>query len=528
MSERQRSWWAPKVRSLVGVLFILVLALPFLLMGVQRLLENALILETEHALVVEAVMVGEVFRQVVDPEAALRPLEDPEDDARRYAALIPQLDLSSSPLLPPATRRGTVRTSSSTAPHLTRLLERALVRNLSGVRILNTHGEVVASPLQAHGYSLAHLPEVQAALRGRYGPVLRRRFTDEPSPPLASPSRAAELRVSLAVPVFRDPRARVGSGAEVLGVIYSSRTPLDTTRALWAWRDKLYLPFLLSVAITLGAVIFLSLTLSRPLSRLRQHAEQVAEGGAAGGYRVGRVAPQEVHVLAEALQSMSTQLSARADYIREFAANAAHELKTPLTSLRGAAELLLEADDVIDPERRQRFLQNIQDDAVRMDRLVQRILELARIESTRPVREAVDLSAYVQGLAERYRRQGHEVLVDAPEPCLVQAVPEQLESLFGNLVDNALRHGAGHPVRVTVSQTQQAVVRIKNGGPVLPSGHLDRVFERFYSTARAQGGTGLGLAIVKAVVLAHGGEVSATAEPEGGACFEVRLAGQPA
>ncbi len=330
------------------------------------------------------------------------------------------------------------------------------------------------------------------------------------------------------MPVFRDPRARVGSGAEVLGVIYSSRTPLDTTRALWAWRDKLYLPFLLSVVITLGAVIFLSLTLSRPLSRLRQHAEQVAQGGAAGGYRVGRVAPQEVHVLAEALQSMSTQLSARADYIREFAANAAHELKTPLTSLRGAAELLLETDEVIAPERRQRFLQNIQDDAVRMDRLVQRILELARIESTSPAREPIDLSAYMQGLAERYRRQGHEVLVDAPEPCIVQAVPEQLESLFGNLLDNALRHGAGHPVRVTVSQTQRAVVRIKNGGPVLAPGHLDRVFERFYSTARAQGGTGLGLAIVKAVVLAHGGEVSAIAEPEGGACFEVRLAGQPA
>lgn len=517
-----RTWWAPRVRSLVGVLFLLVLALPFLLMGVQRLLENALILETEHALMVEAVVVGEVYRQRLDPRAALAPLSAPVRDEDRYAPLVPQLDLSSSPILPPATRQGPAGTSSVSEDHLTPLLERALVRNLSGVRVLDMNGDVIASPLHSQGYSLAHLPEVAAALEGRYAPVLRRRFSDEPAPPLASMSRAAELRVSLAWPVYRDPRAKLGSGQEVIGVIYSSRTPLDTTRALWAWREKLYPPFLLSVLLTLGAVVFLSLTLSRPLSRLRRHAEQVAEGASSGGYRVGRVAPQEVHVLAEALDKMSQQLSARADYIREFAANAAHELKTPLTSLRGAAELLIETDDTIDPARRRRFLQNIQDDAVRMDQLVQRILELARIESTRPQKQALDLSNYLQGLAERYRRQGHIVELSVPQQCTVHVVLEQMESLCVNLLDNAVRHGVGEPVQVELRCGPEVLLSVTNGGPELDPGHLDRVFERFYSTTREQGGTGLGLAIVHAVALAHGGQVQARVEAQG-ATFEVRL-----
>jgi signal transduction histidine kinase len=518
-----RARWAPRVRTLVGLLFLLVLVLPFLLIGVQRLFENALILDTEHALLTEAVVVGEAYRAEVDPAAAA-PLASPDDDAARYAPLVPRLDLAEAEVLPAATRRGEAVTATVTPSRLVPILERALVRNLSGIRVVDADGVVVASSARAHGYSLAHLPEVAAALAGDYQPVLRRRVSDEPPPPVTSLSRTADLRVSLAVPVFRDPRARPGTGAEVIGAVFASRTPLDTTQALWAWREKLYLPFWVSVLVTLGAVVFLSITLSRPLARLRAHAEQVAAGAPAEGYVVERVAPQEVHVLAEALERMSLQLAARADYIREFAANTAHELKTPLTSLRGAAELLLEAGDAVPAAQRARFLTNIQEDAVRMDRLVQRILELARIESTRPAREAVDLGRYLEGLAERYRRQGQPVTltVDAPQVVL-HAVPEQLESLFVNLMDNAARHGEGRPIAILVTRAAgEVAVAITDDGPPLAPGHLERVFERFYSTARAQGGTGLGLAIVKAVAEAHGGRVEAQAGARG-ATFRVVL-----
>ncbi len=505
----------------MGVLFVLVLALPFLLMGVQRLLENALILETEHTLVVEAVMAGEIYRQIADPSST-KYLSAPGPGEDRYAPFVPQLDLATSPMLPPATRRGEVQ-NSTVSDRLTAILERALVRNLSGIRVLDANGQVLASPMRATGYSLAHLPEVEAAMQGHYRPVLRQRFSDEPAPPLSSLSRAAALRVSIAIPVFANPRSRVDSGAAVLGVVYSSRTPLDTTKALWAWRGKLYLPFLLSILMTLGAVIFLTLTISRPLSRLRRHAERIADGDIGHDYRVGRVAPQEIHVLAQSLENMSTQLSARADYIREFVANAAHELKTPLTSLRGAAELLIETDDVIDSERRVRFLQNIQSDAVRMDQLVQRMLELARIESTRPERGDLDLEKYIEGLAERYRRKGQPVDVRAePGTYVISGVAEQLDSLFANLMDNAVRHGEGEAIQINLRARDKVRVEIRNFGPVLAPDHLDRIFERFYSTSRDQGGTGLGLAIVAAVVQAHGGRVSAHAEDQG-ATFEVTL-----
>lgn len=517
-----RSSWAPRVRSVVGVLFLFVLALPFLMMGIERLFENALVLETEHALIVEAVALGEVYRQRVDPGRAFAALAPPKSDDERYAPIVPRLDLAASPLLPPATRRGEASTSTHAAAALTPLLERALLRNLSGIRVLDAEGTVVASPMQVTGYSLAHLPEVAAALEGDYRPVLRRRFSDEPDPPLSSLSRAAELRVSIAVPVFEDPRAKVGQGARVLGVIYGGRTPLDTTKALWAWRKKLYVPFVVSVLVTLGAVVLLTFSLSRPLSRLRRHAERVAAGADASGYRVGRVAPQEMHVLAAALENMSAQLAARAEYIREFAANAAHELKTPLTSLRGAAELLLEADGSIDPARRRRFLENIQSDAVRMDGLVQRILELARIESTRPERVEIELKGYLEGLADRYARRGVTLEVVAPDAVAVRAVPEQLEGLLVNLLDNAARHGAGEPVQVSLrSEPGEAVISVRDFGPALAPDALDRAFERFYSTTREQGGTGLGLAIVRAVARAHGGSAQARVEARG-ATFTVR------
>lgn len=517
-----RTWWAPRVRTLVGALFLLVLALPFLMMGIERLFENALILETEHTLIVEAVALGEVYRQATDPKRAMTPLPPPGSDEDRFAPIVPRLDLSASPLLPPATREGRARTASVASP-LDRLLERAMVRNLSGIRVLDADGVVVASSASEVGYRLAHLPEVRAALAGEYRPVLRRRFSDEPDPPITSLSRAADLRVSLAVPVFADPRTKVGTGGRVLGVVYGSRTPLDTTKALWAWREKLYLPFLFSVAVTLFAVVFLTFSLSRPLTRLRQHAEQVAHGAPAAGYRVGRVAPQEMHVLAASLERMSLQLAKRADYIREFAANAAHELKTPLTSLRGAADLMLEAGEDMPPERRRRFLENISSDAVRMDQLVRRILELARIEASAPERVPIELRAYLEGLCERYRRRGEPVRLEATSEGAVRGALEQLESLFVNLLDNAVRHAAGGDVQVVLRrEAGEVVVEVIDAGPALAPDALDRVFERFYSTSREQGGTGLGLAIVKAVAEAHGGTVSAKVESRG-ARFVVRL-----
>lgn len=520
----KRIVWAPRVRTLLSVLFLLVLVLPFLLVGALRLYESALVRQTEEVLLAEAVVIGEVYRRARMPAAAMAPLGDPTmRGVEPFRPYRPSLELGVSPLLGPATRTGAVSTTTAGAS-VTPLLERTVIRNLTGARVLDDEGVVVASGMVETGYSLAHLDEVAAALAGDYHPVLRRRMSDEPDPPLSSLSRAAKLRVSIAVPIFADPFAPVGSGAEVIGAVYNSRTPLDTTKALWQWRKRLYLPLLTSLVVTLVIVAFVTATIAGPLGRLRGYAEQVARGDDVAAHDIGRVAPQEVHDLAGSIHRMRDQLEARADYIREFAANTAHELKTPLTSLRGAAELLIEDGASMTEAQKNRFLENIRSDALRMDRLVLRILELARIESTKPNREPLDLRVFLDGVVERYRRHGHEVHVrwEAGAPTIDYA-PELLDTMVTNLLDNAVRHGGGAPVTVTVADGEQRTIAVRDEGPTLSPDHFDRAFERFHSTERSRGGTGLGLATVRAIAVAHGGEVRALANPDRGATLVVTI-----
>lgn len=511
---------APRVRTLLGVLFALVLVLPILMVGIGRVYENQLIRNTEEVLIAEAVVVGEVYRRAIDPLGSTLELpEIREANAERFFPFRASLDINASPLLPRASREeAEVRTSSIAS--LTRMLERTVVRTLSGVRVLDVHGVVVASPLGETGYSLAHLPEVQAALRGEYAPALRQRFSDEPPPALTSLSRAAGMRVSIAIPVYEDPRAPAGKAGRVLGAIYNVRTPLEVSRALWLLRWDLAMPAMLSLTITLALAAFVATTIARPLTRLRRAAESVARGERGGSLDVGSLAPAEIIALSESVAKMRGKLEARAEYIREFAANTAHELKTPLTSLRGASELLLEEDGEMSAEQRQRFLSNIHSDAVRMDQLVQRILHLARIESQDAVREDIDLFAFVEGAAERYRRMGHDVEVVLSGERRVKSNAELLDSLVTNLLDNAVRHGAG--ARVTIA-VRDGELSVRDRGPKLPEAHFVRVFERFYTTERGRGGTGLGLAIVKAIAEAHEGRVWVTQNEDVGATFHVRL-----
>ena len=518
MTPAQR--FSPKVRTVVAALFLLVLVLPFLVVGALRLYWDALLQHTETVLISEAVVVGEIYRRAAAPKTARGPLT--YIDGEHYHPFLPKLDPYESPILAPAERRASASRTASDAADLHDLLRRSVVRNLSGIRIVDRAGIVVASSTRETNYSLAHLPEVEAALAGGYLPVLRRRYSDEDAPPLSSLSRAGKVRVSLAVPIYRNPAAPVGT-PDIIGAVYSSRTPLGLSKALWAWRDRLIVPILISVVITLLLGAVLTFMISKPLRRIRNSAEKIAEGDPTP-LEPGAWGTEEIHALAASIARMQEELEKRAQYIREFAANAAHELKTPLTSVRGAAELLLENEDM-DPDKRRRFLSNMHEDAVRMDGLVHGILDLARIEASRPQRKPVDVPAYLEATAERYRRRGHDIGISHFGSAEISYAPEQLDTLVCNLLDNAVRHSGGGAVEAEITQDAKGtILRVSNDGQALTEAELDRVFERFYSTARSSGGTGLGLAIVKAIAEAHGGKVWAVPRPDGGATFSVLLA----
>jgi two-component system, OmpR family, phosphate regulon sensor histidine kinase PhoR len=214
---------------------------------------------------------------------------------------------------------------------------------------------------------------------------------------------------------------------------------------------------------------------------------------------------------------------------RDFIANVSHELRTPLTSIQGYTETLL--DSAPDDDHSREFLDIIRKSALRMSRLTEDLLTLARVESgeqrfdAQPTVPADLLQEAVQSFREIARAQNVELKVEDNATAQVGADPEAIHQVFSNLVENALKYGAsGRKVILGARPVSEGVeFYVQDFGPGVPSEHLPRLFERFYrvdkARSRESGGTGLGLAIAKHIVLAHGGSIRAQSELNHGSTF---------
>jgi two-component system phosphate regulon sensor histidine kinase PhoR len=220
---------------------------------------------------------------------------------------------------------------------------------------------------------------------------------------------------------------------------------------------------------------------------------------------------------------------------RDFIANVSHELRTPLTSIQGYTETLL--DSAADNHHSREFLEIIRKSAVRMSRLTEDLLTLARVESgeqrfdIQPTAPADLLQEAVQSFREIARAQNVELIVADHAVSQVGADPEAIHQVFSNLVDNALKYAQSGGRIVLGSRAVREGVEffVQDFGPGIPSEHLPRLFERFYrvdkARSRESGGTGLGLAIAKHIVLAHGGSIRAESELNHGSTFLFTLPG---
>lgn len=373
---------------------------------------------------------------------------------------------------------------------------------------------------QEHGPETAPLREVASALSGTTERTVRK-------------TEQGGLILSTAVPVQRY--------RQVLGALMLSLDGDEIDSAVREVRFEILSIFAFTLLVTVLLSLYLAGTITRPIQRLAQAAELVRNNRHRridipdfGGRK------DEIGDLSRSIRSMTEELWRRLDAIEGFAADVAHEIKNPLTSLRSAVETASRVDD---PERQRRLLAVIVDDVERLNRLITDISSASRIaaEISREEEERVDIGGLLGTLAEVYGaaredRGGPRVRAElsAPERLAVNGHEGRLVQVLRNLIENAISFSpTGGTVRLRAHRENgEVVIVVEDDGRGLPDGKLEAVFNRFY-TERPEGekfGThsGLGLSISRQIVEAHEGTVRAEnrKSPSGetlGARFIIRL-----
>ena len=297
---------------------------------------------------------------------------------------------------------------------------------------------------------------------------------------------------------------------------------------------------LLAGAVGLGAALLAVLVLSGSVYRPLQRVARAAVAVAKGDYRekVPVEGPQEARALAENFNLMTEAVQRSQQTLRDFLANVSHELKTPLTSIRGFSQALRDGT-VRGREEEERAARVIEDESRRLLHLVQELLDLSRMQSGQvpmrraPVQVQELFSHCADVFALRSRETGVKLEVGEAKVPPILADFDRLEQVLGNLLDNAFRHTpAGGTVQMGARGTADRLVEISvaDSGQGIPADELGHVFDRFYRGNAAGRGSGLGLAISREIVRAHNGQIWAESSPGAGTrlVFTVPVAGQGA
>lgn len=522
---RVRRRWRPRLRAVLVAIHLLILMLPLGGIALLRVYESALVRQTESELVGQGAVLAATYATLLEAERGPAgsdygvPITSPQARQRINDPFRPRpagLDLARDPVLPPPDEPRPSPWIADPAARaagqaISPILEQAQRVTLAGIRVLSPEAVIVASTGDDLGLSLRDNPELAQALGGDWLSQMRRRTPARSTGALDSISRGAGLRVLVAGPVL--------SGERVVGAVLLMRTPVTVAAALRGKRRELAVAALLMVAATLGLAAFSSWAITQPLANLVAQARRAARGERGSVVPLAHSRTREVAELSDTLSAMAAALEARSDDQRQFATHVSHEFKTPLAAIRGAVELLRDHSDMTVSDR-ERFLANIDADAERLERLVRRLLTLARAETLRAPAEGTALRPTLVALARRYRERG--VTVDIPPlPERSLAIDEEwLDSVLSALVDNALDQGSDRVVIEVEDGVGRLALRLNDNGPGVAPANQARLFEPFFTTGRAAGRTGMGLAIGRAVMRSHGGDLLFQDTPAG-ACFIV-------
>jgi two-component system, OmpR family, sensor histidine kinase MprB len=307
-----------------------------------------------------------------------------------------------------------------------------------------------------------------------------------------------------------------------LGAVQLGRS-LEGVDAVLA-RLRIVLMLLVVAGTAFAAVMarLFSRPVTQPITDLTSAAEHIEATGDLGR-RIGARGTDEVGRMAERFDAMLDRVQASQVAQRRLVADASHELRTPVTSLRTNMEVLLAGAELEEGERRA-LLRDMVGQSEELSALVGDLIELARGDEGDPVTEEVAFDGLVAEAVERARRHAPSVRFSTDlEPCTVEGVPDRLGRAVNNVLDNAARHSPpGGEVEVAL---RGATLTVRDHGPGVAADELPLLFDRFFrgADAREHQGSGLGLAIVRQVVEGHGGTVRAVNAQGGGLVVDLTL-----
>ncbi len=519
----------PAVKTVLLIVNLLVLILPVGGLVFFRIYENKLVQETEIELISQAALIGALLKErivktIPSPETHGIPVDagrrssqdistrdgsksDPSAsyDPNRHLYYTPQkplVDLAKNEVLP--SRPDGAEPDTPPDPvlleigeEITRIFIDAQKTTLAGMRLLDHRGITIAGRNEI-GLSFAHVEEVQKGLSGQYTSVLRQRLSDA-TPPIASISRGTFIRIFAAYPVIHESR--------VWGVVYLSRTPNNIIKDMYAERDRLILAGLTILGLTIALGLFTSWTISRPIHELIRRANRTTAGDYQMLQPLERPGTKELALLSGSFSDMANSLQQRSTYLRDFANRISHEFKTPLTSIRGSAELLGEHRDTMSDEERSRFINNILADTDRLRQLTNRLLELARADNIVPAEDAIEIRPVLERIKAQHESPSCKIELNGQDTIKAPISDDNLESVLSNLVVNAVQHAATAVTIDLHADDDTATITVTDNGEGVSKLNRDKIFDPFFTTRREEGGTGLGLRIVHSILEAHGGSI---------------------
>jgi len=350
-------------------------------------------------------------------------------------------------------------------------------------------------------------------------------------------SEQGRLRDSNGQPWLYSSRQLAGGSKLIVALPRSGGIQLLRSSQIWnIIRNEFFPAFFRSGIIALILAFGLSIWLSKWISGPLEDIKQAATLFAAGKYsEITIEGPSEVKKLADSFNKMAAKVETTQKAQKDFVANVSHELKTPLTSIQGFSQAILDGT-VNTKQEIDKAAGIIQSQAERMNRLVLELLDLARLDagSSEIKREIVDLNQLLEKVIRQFTILAEQSNIDLVSK--INELPtcvgdsDRLTQVFTNLLDNALKHTpANGKVEFHAEKNgSEIVITVSDSGPGIPEDEMTRIFERFYQVDKSrakesQRGSGLGLAIVKQIITAHQGQISVTNNLNQGAVFEIRI-----